>query len=149
MFLVGRKAAAGAAVFFSSRPAGALARARSVQLGLKSSRHFSSAAHFLTLERCAMEASTPLDGLVSSRPAGALARYPQRAAQAKALAPLLVCGAFSYAGTQRNGSIHTPCRGCFWGSPQRAALAKPGVHSLVCGAFPYAGTRRNGSIHTA
>jgi len=62
-----RKAAAGRRCLSFPPFQGALAP-RSVLLGLKPSRNFSSAAHFLTLERGAMEASTPLDGFVSSRP---------------------------------------------------------------------------------
>jgi len=53
----------------SSRPFRApLLATRSVPLGLKSSRLFSSAAHFLTLERGAMETSTPLDAVLSQFP---------------------------------------------------------------------------------
>jgi len=42
-----------------------------VQLGLKPSRVFSSAAHFLTLERGTMETSTPLDAVLGWFPAAA------------------------------------------------------------------------------
>ena len=61
-YLDGEKPPQGGGVFSFSPLRAHLFATRSVQLGLKSSRPFSSAAHLLTLERGALEASTPPAG---------------------------------------------------------------------------------------